>query len=215
MPEYREIDEKDFPHSDINSEFGTLKAHIKFSEDSLHQEQQLFDTNIKQLGEEWDESIAETAEDLYQVFPQLQRYALFLLAYGIFERRLNLLCNGYFKDFSPELSVKDFSGQGIERAKIYLSKVHNVKAPFQSKEWAEIGELNKLRNLVAHNSGELVPGNGKHDQVKQYCKTRNDIDIHENVIELSYKFLSDSIDTFRYFLLLICDDYQSIKNLRS
>lgn len=223
MTEYRAIDEKDFPHSDVNSEFGALRSHVEFFEKSLNQEQQIFDANIKQRAEKildeeelgsLYESVSHIARNLYDTFPQIQRHALFLLAYGTFERRLNLLCNQHFQDFSPELAVKDFSGKGIKRAQIYLSKVHDLKDPFRKKEWAEIKKINKLRNLIAHSSGELDLKNDTHKEVKQYCESRKDIVICGNMIELSPGFLFHSLDTFQKFLLLICKQYQVIKNSR-
>lgn len=153
-----------------------------------------FDLDIKQQAEkltleeqeDFYHCIAFQERDLYEFFPQLQRNALFLLAYGIFERRLNLLCEEHFKDFKPELSVKDFSGQGIHRAKTYLSKVHKVEAPFELPEWKEITNIGKLRNVIAHSSGEL---DSNHKEQRRYCEQREDITITGTTVELSENFV--------------------------
>lgn len=53
--------------------------------------------------------------------------ALFIGIYGDFEYYLNLICNAYKTKHGYKIDLKDISGNGIERAVLYLTKVVQVR----------------------------------------------------------------------------------------
>ena len=50
----------------------------------------------------------------------------------MFEKHLNDVCKILEKETKTEIGLKDLKGQGIERAKIFLSKVL-IKKPLESR----------------------------------------------------------------------------------
>jgi hypothetical protein len=102
-----------------------------------------------------------------EYFPSLQRSSALVALFGFFENELNHLCELYKKTRSYNVSFKDLSGQGIERAAGYLEKVVNLNIQKQSQHWREIKDIQKLRNLLVHLNGKLVAIDGtvkKHEQ---------------------------------------------------
>jgi len=68
------------------------------------------------------------------------------------------------KDLSVEL--KDLRGDGIERARLYLTKVCGVQLPCEGHAWAEIQKLNNIRNCIVHAEGNV-------DDVSSPTKLKN------------------------------------------
>ena len=87
-------------------------------------------------------------------FLNILRRSLFVTAYSTFEHFLMDLCEYAKNKFQLNLSVKDFPGNGIRKARDYLVNVGNFEVP-SGKVWQEILAYNKLRNCVVHNGSEL------------------------------------------------------------
>ncbi|OLQ56953.1 hypothetical protein BHT94_04600 [Bacillus licheniformis] len=78
--------------------------------------------------------------------------ALFIGIYGDFEYYLNLICNAYKTKHSYKIDLKDISGNGIERAVLYLTKVVQVRDLKKTPEWNKIKHWNRIRNIIVHNN---------------------------------------------------------------
>lgn len=131
-----------------------IKKSLKDELESLEQKMEVefsgmneneMDSYFSNINDHW----IETAETL----PRLQWYSQLLIVYGHFEKLLNDLCNEQKNERKIQLSLKDLHGQGIERARNYLSKVVGVNECFQKSEWQKIKSISVLRNAVAHRDG--------------------------------------------------------------
>jgi hypothetical protein len=154
-----------------------------------------------------------------EILPRIQWYSQYLIIYSTFEHILNELCKIVQRRSSFTLSFKDINGNGIERSKNYLTKVAGVKSPFQEPSWERAKLLSKIRNIIAHNDGEILlnPNNNK-DLSTQLAKEEylelNKIIPEDNYaqIVLSSEFIRNSISELSKVLYnignyeLYCDE---------
>lgn len=197
-------------------EFDNLESHYLFQKAGLEREQKDFEQfvakNTAKLSEEEKEDFyewhSEQAWRTYDVLPSLHAMATFMLAYGTFEKALNDLCRTAGSE--SKFQLKDISGQGIERAKTYLSKAFSVDAPFNSPEWEEVTRLAKIRNVMAHALGELDLSNQNHRAAYSLCKNDPNIKLKGDAsdlyaeIALTHEFSIRAIKSLKSFLLLVC-----------
>ena len=204
----------------IGLDFDSLRMHCEFVKASLNDERERFESYAnKSTKGLTKEQIADFYQfhdsEVWQVstlFPSFQWMATFLLSYGMFEKALNDICHNVGKLNDLPLTLQDISGQGIERAKLYLSKGCSVSAPFNSKEWAEVQRISKIRNVIAHVSGLLDLDKNHHKEVfkiiqKDSAIIVNNHDVAQQTasIELTVEFNIKAIESFRSFLYLVCD----------
>jgi hypothetical protein len=93
--------------------------------------------------------------DIRWTYPRLHFYAHFLLAYAIFERGLLQSCKRVRRARKLTLDVSDIAGQGINRSRLYLSKVTLMRTPFETPVWQRVVLHNDVRNAIAHRSGYI------------------------------------------------------------
>lgn len=206
----------------ISIDFDNLRAHCEFVQSSLREEEKRFETNANKatdgLDEEQKAAFYEWHEQdawhIYDVFPSLQWMSSFLLTYGIFEKTLNEICQLAEPSTPSEVSLHDIAGRGIERAKTYLRKVHRVTAPFNTPEWQRVVELSKIRNVIAHTSGDLYLEKKIHSDAfeiamkdKSLKVTKHDAFLKVASIELTAEFVVDAVETLRSFLYAVCDTH--------
>ena len=209
----------EFTRIGIDFDFENLKAHWKFANDNLKSEEQRFEEYTKKaiegLSEEQKEEFYEFSKNEFfhinDLFPSLQWMSTFLLAYGVFENRLNKICLLANRTSCSTSSLHDIKGKGIERAKDYLSKVCRAKAPYNTPEWQKIKTLSKIRNVLVHASGDLNLDNKSHKEVFNESKKDKTIQItnHDEMlniasIQLTSEFVFRAIETFHSFLNTVC-----------
>jgi len=134
----------------------------------------LYDKAINAQTEEGrGESADISDEERYYVddiFPSIQWSSMFVTAFNLFEKTLNDACIMSGGISSSNIKLDDIVGKGIERAKIYLSKVQNIKSPFREKEWNQAKNYSKIRNVLSHTYGELDLNNDEHKKIFKIAK---------------------------------------------
>jgi hypothetical protein len=141
--------------------------------------------------------------------------SLFNSSYAVFEKNLNYMCEMAGRCVNATITVKDVSGQGIERAKIFLTKIVGIEEPFKSDSWQKIKKYAELRNVLAHASGELDLTKPNHKQVFEYAVKHPSINVRHNEgsdfgeIALESAIVMEAIEEFRGFIHLI--NHQDIK----
>ncbi|MEK3905025.1 hypothetical protein [Paenibacillus sp. FSL R7-0179] len=119
--------------------------------------------------------------------------ALFIGMYGDVEAYLNKICNAHKTSKNLNISLKDISGQGIERAVTYLNKVVGIEGIKSSTEWSELKKWNLIRNILVHNNGVIRDNN----DVTIINSLRLGIDSEENRVSL----VIDDCDRFHHLLV--------------
>lgn len=210
-----------FYHAAIDLDFENIFSYCKFAESSLKQEKekfhQIYQQKTDQMSDEGKKELEhiliEMHWKLYDVFPNLLWNSVFNTAYATFENHLTSLCNIFEKGATHNIKLGDLSGKGIEKAKIYLSKVIGIKNVFNSTEWEEIKNASKVRNILAHTSGKLDLNNSKHNEVFLYAQNSHhkiignllDPGSKEALIIITPEYIYDTLLNFRIILRKICE----------
>ena len=203
----------------IEVDFENIFSFCKLMESALKQEKLKFDeiykTKVSALSEDekvnFERFLIEVHWKLHDVFPTMQWNSIFNTAYTIFENHMNELCKILAKNTVTELGLKDIKGLGIERAKIFISKVIGIKDVFSSSEWEEIKEYSRVRNILVHTSGNLDLTQRNHKGVFDYAKNHPELLLHLEdpgadfaQISILPGFIYDALLCYRIFLGKIC-----------
>ena len=145
------------------------------------------------------------------IFPNILWRTTFLYSYFLLESSLDQICKNIQEAENHTLTLKDLSGRGIQRASLYLRKVCKMTIPFDTKNWVELQDFNKIRNLFVHSDGLVEKTN--QDIIKIAAKYKGiefgDFD------NFGVSFLEISKDFTFYSLNCIESFFQSIyQNIR-
>ena len=91
-------------------------------------------------------------------YPDLFRKSLYTNIFSFVEKTLNSICVSYEERNNEKNSFRDMDGNGIDRAKAYLTKVKGLDVGL-IKEWEQLKAFQKVRNLIVHNYSEIQPEN--------------------------------------------------------
>lgn len=95
------------------------------------------------------------------IFPHIFWKSNFLYAYAVLESSLDQICLNIKLAEEYKIELKDISGTGIRRAALYLQKVANLHAPFQTSTWQKLQDIGKVRNIIIHADGNTDVSNTK------------------------------------------------------
>ncbi len=151
--------------------------------------------------EEFESYVQSNINSDLEIYPKSLWYSLFTQSYFFFENDLNELCKKLQQLKECNISLSDFNGKGISRARKYLTKVMEVDFASVETEWNKVTILQKIRNIISHRAGNL--NNSNHEQViRDYFKDRDEEMIDENgYILINQPIVVDAADTFREFWL--------------
>jgi hypothetical protein len=106
-------------------------------------------------------------------FRGTHRRTSFIAAYILFENYLNKYCKLFEEVDGIMLKLKDISGDGITRARAYLTKVVGIRFPRVDAKWAELKIYNRLRTVIVHRNAEINWDDPKDHILIQYSKDTN------------------------------------------
>ncbi|PIW99116.1 MAG: hypothetical protein COZ80_07055, partial [Ignavibacteria bacterium CG_4_8_14_3_um_filter_37_9] len=186
--------------SQIRIEIETIEEYFKLIEDSISSvyksHSQSLNKKLEILEEEDAQRYYETHIDevfkLREIMPSYHRYSIFLLIYNFFEHNLNMLCVICEKQIKNDISLKDLSGKGIHKSKLYLTKIMKYTEAFRDIKWNTFLFYNELRNIIVHN-GSFVS-----EQNKELPKK---IAIHSGVTISSYRTILFKREFIENYLL--------------
>ena len=93
----------------------------------------------------------------------------------------------------PGLKLEDVRGDGIERAKLYLSKVCLIDFPEQSNEWNMMQKLNSIRNCVVHAEG-IVPNVKSPKKLKNIINNTDGLELeNEKYLKIECSYIASAI----------------------
>ena len=196
----------------FNHKLDSLEELIEVTEQRLEDELDNFEKRPDQTAKEYSEQerreYFEFMSDEYWKYkddhPQIVRQSFFLQAYFSFEHLLNDICK---MQQNLQLSLKDINGQGLERAKLYISKVIGLPNPFNNHLWRQIQYYNTVRNLYVHNAGEFDVNNNKHRLAKDNLNYISVNRSEEFILEK--EFCIEVIETFRLFTNVLREEFEN------
>jgi len=170
------------------------------------------DKDVEKLDERSLEAYLSDINDDYivvsETLPVYQWYALYVLAYGLFEKALSEECETLRVDRNLSLSAKDLNGQGLVRFKTYLVKVAGVTDPFKDQLWQAILHFAEVRNAIVHRAGFVdfkpndqsslyarLSAKGDVAELKQEVQNQEDAQII-----ISEQYVLSSVETYSAFL---------------
>ncbi|MEB1806610.1 MAG: hypothetical protein LPK26_04755 [Bacillaceae bacterium] len=134
-------------------------------------------------------------------FPKIHRSSLFISIYSFLESALINLCKRSYGKYHLSSTYEDISGNGIERAKIYLTKVAEIDFPSNTKEWQFIKLCNDIRNCIVHNQSYLNSDSKKAEKLENQLKKTPLINVDvSGEITIEEGFCNLFIDTLESFL---------------
>ena len=137
-----------------------------------------------------------TEQQFGNVFPSILWRTTFLHSYFLLESSLNQICKNIQEAENYQLTVKDISGAGIQRASIYLRKVCNITIPFETVFWTELQDFNKVRNILVHSDGEVEKSNQEIIRIASTYKGLNIDDFDKlgfSILDISKEFTVNAL----------------------
>lgn len=131
---------------------------VEFSERIWPEELSKYQISLSDENEKYGERYDfrnDLSSKLSSEFPQTQRRAYLVMLLALLEDFLNQLCLSFQESQNLSKSLFDIEGNGIERAKKYLSENSRIELPLQSREWQSIKNSQTVRNVVVHSAGHL------------------------------------------------------------
>jgi len=106
-------------------------------------------------------------------FPSLLRSSAIITIFNLCEHYLSKICNHFESSKISKIKLQDINGRGIERSKIYLTKVVEIDFAPLNSQWNFIKKLNLVRNIIVHN-GTILPLEKDH-KVNKFVESRHDL----------------------------------------
>jgi hypothetical protein len=79
--------------------------------------------------------------------------SILISIYTVIEKSFSEICDVLKSEKSIPLKYSDLNGQGVTRAKLYLEKLAGII--FDTKESNFLSGINAIRNIIAHENGEM------------------------------------------------------------
>lgn len=188
-----------------NYEVDSLRKFNDVAERAISNEALNFENYIRNSAQGVDASALDdfSHSDEFQritiEFGQVHRSSIFLRSYALLERILNYVCED-FADWNQEkLKVKDLHGSGIERAKNYLTKLHDFDFVSKNQYWDLLLQYGKIRNLYAHTYGDLPDDEQKRTQIKKDIKILKSVTAKDGGIVLEVDFVKEFLTVLSNF----------------
>jgi hypothetical protein len=80
-------------------------------------------------------------------------FSFIISIYTLIEKYLNQICKAFGISKNIPITCKDLYGDGVTRAKKYLEKLCDIN--FDNKDSEFLNVINAIRNVIAHEYGEL------------------------------------------------------------
>ena len=141
----------------------------------------------------FDDIAGEQSWELGTLFPQMHRQASLMAAVSLAEIELNKFCDHQAKKRKQDIIVTDLKGQGIVRAREYLSKVGGVQKAWKCIAWQELRRASEIRNAIVHNDAVI-----ESDDIKDYAQRSKHVSLEAgNKITLGKTYLRYVMEQFK------------------
>jgi hypothetical protein len=148
----------------VETELKDLEDYIDEISHDLIEKQQTLTNNYEKANKEVVESedfdvhsfFENDIDKYFRVFPIYSYNPLLLTIYGQFENWLKRLCELDRSKGLSKIQVTDLAGNNlIEKSRRYLELVAELTLDEKDSTWLRITEIQKIRNLIAHNNASI------------------------------------------------------------
>ncbi|EKC5521600.1 TPA: hypothetical protein ACPVW6_000954 [Vibrio parahaemolyticus] len=182
---------------------GSRKQHRDLMIELDTVQQQL--TKHDETDENYDYSFSDQLIDLEFNFYRVNRISSILSMYAYLENTLNRICYQKQREFNLLISVSDFSGNGIFRARNYLEKFKLVDFSDSvcNGAWSNLINLNKLRNSLIHAEGDIEQTKKITSKTIQGIKG---LSLFGSTIMISHDYVVEALSEIEKFLVYLCQN---------
>jgi hypothetical protein len=187
---------------------------IKHFEDKYENVEQEYGTGIFELDpndeRKPDEIIADIVDQHRYLFDsqfkKILTESLFVMAYSVFEKHLNSICQNSWLELKSKIKLTDLHGKGIFRAFFYFEKVVGISIDTESEIYNNIKCYNKIRNIIVHSGGSLK---NTDPELDIYIRNSHSLFVSKsNRLEIIYPFLRQVLDDLSIFMVDIYNKLQ-------
>ena len=100
--------------------------------------------------------MSEEYRNISDVFIETYRSSTLISVYSFLENSMRSFCDIVHVFNEHPIDLRDLAGDGIERSKIYLEKLEKIDFNEINGTWANIKNLNLLRNCIVHTEGDTL-----------------------------------------------------------
>jgi len=137
-------------------------------------------------------------------FADVLRRSFFISLYEFLEFKLKEECRyRQRKKDDVLLSVSDISGSGLNRVKIYFTKVLRIDFPANSTEWGKInGGYRQLRNCIIHKGSKVAESE---KSLRGFIEREPGLSLHSDsgTVIIHKEFCKEVLDTVEKFVWLL------------
>lgn len=124
--------------------------------------------------------------------PQHHWSATIIHAYAAFEQKLNEACQITASTRSLGLHFKNFAGQGVSRARLYLESYAQLHLNVRSDQWQHVDALGKLRNTLVHGGFSKEHANFKF--LSAYAKRTRALSVSDDELQIGSRTVTFALE---------------------
>tara|TARA_R110002050_G_scaffold297886_1_gene460003 strand:+ start:1902 stop:2549 length:648 start_codon:yes stop_codon:yes gene_type:complete len=187
-----------YPGIEIKVELIVLQAYLSQIENGV---KSVCESYISAEMKKYSDSDFHEYQHIYQIaedeMPRIIRIPFIVTIYAIFENSVARLLDYAKMKEEKELSLKDVNGKSpISTQNKYMKHVLGYEYQFSNKIIRDIGQINTVRNYIAHCNGNI--GSLSEDKIKKLKSISGKVvglSIEPDVIDISYQYLESSMHT--------------------
>lgn len=146
-----------------------------------------------------DDTYSEQYELLTKFQPLIYKKSTLVSLYTYLEHSLNNACNSLHTLYKTKASITDLRGDGIVRAKLYLSIFFDFNFGDASSRWPFILEFNKIRNCIVHSDSDITAMNNETTLRNIVTSTKGLSLIDNKFIDIDDEYILCCIDNIENF----------------
>jgi len=129
-----------------------------------------------------DQQFAEQVTELSYYFPHSFRSSFLIQLFSFIEYELKEICNHHHHTRQTDIPLGELKGSSdLDKAKTYLTKVCKVDLNTLQPEWNYLLDMRRVRNLMVHHSGVIVPDHPDRKQLRAFIEKETGIEFKESV----------------------------------
>jgi len=187
-----------YPGIEIKVELIVLQAYLSQIENGV---KSVCESYISEEKKKYPKSEYHEYQHIYHIaedeMPRIIRIPFIVTIYAIFENSVARLLDYAKMKEEKDLSLKDINGKSpISTQNKYMKHVLDYEYQFSNKIMEEIGQINTVRNYIAHCNGNI--GSLSEDKIKKLKNISGKViglSIESDVIDISYQYLESSMRT--------------------
>lgn len=204
---------------EVSGELYALEENLQLIEEQMEQTKKTEGLRIKELIRDKalfsDDSDRQLLLDEFNyrmecVLPRFFRGSFLVALYAVYESAVTEIANLLQKSESGPISMTDFKGDFLDRAKKYYSHILRFELYGKEKEWHRIKMLSVLRNAFAHANGrvETLPGRTR-KTIRNWERQKLGISTHNGFIICDSAIVSDMFGVIKESLENLISRYKA------